>query len=136
MSKLLDFLTENPVDNVTCEFVIGDRFKDKNGSFMKFKARAMTSKEYASYQKQALKVSNKGKSEFDLARYYELIVINQTLDPNFKDAEAISKASCARPEEFLNKVMLAGEIDTLADKIIKASGFNVDVEELREEAKN
>jgi len=138
MSKLQAFLMENAnIDQITEEVPVSARFRDEEGSLLKFKVKAMTGKEYTTYQKQAISYNNKkGKSEFDNAAYYEQIIINHTLDPNFKDAESIKAASVQTPEQFLNRSLLAGEIDTLAGEILRISGFNTDMEELRKEAKN
>lgn len=64
------------------------------------------------------------------------IVINHTVEPNFKDAESIKKMGVMTPEDYLHKVLLPGEIDDLALKIQELSGFNKDFEELVDEAKN
>ena len=59
-----------------------------------------------------------------------------TIEPNFKDADSIKKAGCQSPEQFLYKSLLAGEIAELAQQISALSGFDADMEEMVEEAKN
>ena len=68
--------------------------------------------------------------------FNEQLIINYTVDPNFKDAEVVKKAGCMTPEQLVNKVLLAGEVATLVEEISALSGFDKDLEELREEAKN
>lgn len=139
MSSLQEFLNNNPVDNLTAEVVVSERFRDKNGNILKFKIKAMTNEEFEEIRKAAMRVSfSKGKRslDFDVRRFNELIVINNTVDPNFKDAESIKKLGCVTPEQYLNKVLLAGEIAELAQQIQKLSGFGKDMDELVEEAKN
>ncbi len=139
MSSLQDFLNVNPVDNVTDDVIISDRFKDKDGNVMKFKIKAMTNDEFEEIRKAAASISTKkGKRtiNFDTKRFNELVVINNTLDPNFKDAESIKKLGCITPEQYLNKVLLAGEIVELSQQIQTLSGFELEMDELVEEAKN
>lgn len=136
MSTLQDFLNANPINDLTDEVVVSDRFKDKEGNLLKFKIKAMTNAENSSYRQQAMRINAKKQDvQFDSAKYASQIVINHTLDPNFKDAESIQKLGCATPEQYLNKVLLPGEIDRLAQAIQELSGFK-DMDDLVEEAKN
>lgn len=139
MSSLQEFLNANPIDNLTAEVVVSERFKDNDGNILKFKIRAMTNEEFEEIRKAATSVSfKKGKRavSFDTKHFNELVVINHTIDPNFKDAESIKKLGCISPEQYLNKVLLAGEIVELSQQIQLLSGFEVELDELVEEAKN
>lgn len=132
MSQLMDFLIENPVDNVTDKVVISDRFP--KGSF--FEIRAIGSKEFFELQTNATKFKKGKKVEFDTKRFHEALAINYTVEPNFKNADFIHKAGCQTPEQLLNKVLKVGEISELAQKITSLSGFDQDLEDYVEEAKN
>ena len=90
----------------------------------------------AEYQKMSTKIGKKRKVEFDSKTFNELVVLNHTLVPNFRDAESIKKAGCRTPEQFLYKSLLAGEISELAQEISALSGFDKDMDEEVEEAKN
>jgi hypothetical protein len=136
MSTLQDFLNANPVDNLTDEVVVSARFRDKDGKPLKFKIKAMTNKTFDDLRKRFTRVGKGRKVEFDAAGFNTAVVIEHTLDPNFKDAESIKKLGCTTPEEYLNKVLLAGEMAELANQIQKLSGFDVDMNDLIEEAKN
>jgi hypothetical protein len=106
---------------------------------LKFKIKAMTNDEFEEIRKAAASISTKkGKRSisFDTKRFNELVVINNTIDPNFKDAESIKKLGCITPEQYLNKVLLAGEIVELSQQIQTLSGFELEIDELVEEAKN
>ncbi|XZM32523.1 phage tail assembly chaperone [Clostridium perfringens] len=135
MSKLMDFLINNTVEDLTEEVVISDRFK-VDGEILKFKIKAVTPDEFSDLQKQCTKIGKKGKTNFDSRMFNEQLIVNYTVEPNFKDAEAIKKAGCLTPEQLLNKTLLAGEVVTLVEQISTLSGFDKDLEELREEAKN
>lgn len=136
MSKLQDFLNTNILAGTDKEVLVSDRFKDADGNIMTFKIRIMDNSEYKEYQKLVTKIGKKGKIEVDGSALQEKIVIGQTVDPNFKDAESIKAVGCMTPEQYLSKVLLPGEIVILAGKILEASGFAQDIEELIEEAKN
>lgn len=135
MSKLIDFLVSNPIENLTEEIIISDRFK-VGGEILKFKIKAVPPDEFSDLQKQCTKVGKKGKVNFDSKMFNDQLIINYTVEPNFRDAEAIKKAGCMTPEQFVNKVLLAGEVATLVEEISTLSGFDKDLDSLREDAKN
>lgn len=131
MSNLMQFLIENPVDNLTEEVIVSPRLAK-----FPFKIKGMTGPEFAEYQRMSTKIGKKRKVEFDSKTFNELVVLNHTLEPNFRDAESIKKAGCQTPEQFLYKSLLAGEISELAQEISALSGFDKDMDEEVEEAKN
>lgn len=135
MSKLIDFLVSNPIENLTEEIIISDRFK-VDGEILKFKIKAVSPDEFSDLQKQCTKVGKKGKVNFDSKMFNDQLIVNYTVEPNFRDAEAIKKAECMTPEQFVNKVLLAGEVATLVEEISTLSGFDKDLDSLREDAKN
>ena len=127
----MQFLIDNPVDNLTDEVIVSSRLAK-----FPFKIKGMTGPEFSEYQKLSTKISRHKKVEFDSKTFNELVVLNHTLNPNFRDAESIKKAGCATPEQFLYKSLLAGEINELAQQITALSGFDKDIEDTVEEAKN
>lgn len=131
MSMLLDFLAENPVDGITSQVVVSQRLAK-----FPFTIKAMSGPEFSNYQKRATKYSKSKKVEFDSKLFNEQVVINHTIEPNFRDAEAIKKAGCLTPEQFLYRSLLAGEIAELAEQISALSGFDTDIETVVDEAKN
>lgn len=136
MSTLQDFLNANPVDNITDEVVVSKRFRDAEGNLLKFKIKAMTDFTFDELRKKHTRIGKGRKVEFDAKGFNNDVVIEHTLEPNFKDAESIKKLGCASPSEYLGRVLLAGEITTLVNEIQKLSGFDVDMEDLVEEVKN
>lgn len=134
--SLQDFLNSNPIDGLIEEVVVSKRFVDADGNILKFKIKAMTAPEFEDIRKRSTVIQKKGKVEFNAQRFNNTSVINNTIEPNFKDADSIKKLGCATPEDYLNKVLLPGEIATLSDRIQRLSGFDTDMEELVEEAKN
>lgn len=131
MGALLEFLVDNPVDDVTEEVIVSKRLEK-----FPFKIKAMTGKEFSEYQKLATAIGKKKKISFDSQKFNEQVVLNHVIEPNFRDAESIKAAKCLSPEQFLYRSLLAGEISELSNKISMLSGFDSDIEETIEEAKN
>lgn len=130
-NSLMEFLLENPVDNVTEQVELSQRLKGKL-----FSIRAMTGTEHNEYAKRATRIGKGRKVDFDTSLYNQLVVVNHTINPNFKDAETLKKAGCQTPEQLMNRVLLAGEIAELASRISSLSGFDRDMDDLVVEAKN
>lgn len=140
MSRLQEFLNAHPVRGLTAEVAISDRFRDENGDLLKFKIGVMTSAQFEAYRKQAMTMkvdmgSGQQRLDMDLDRFNKLIVINHTLDPNFKDAASIQALGCQTPEEYIDAVLLPGELAQLSQEIQRLSGFKP-MNELVKEAKN
>jgi len=130
-NSLVEFLMENPVDNLTEQVTVSERLKD-----YPFTIRAMTGPEFQNYQNIATAIGKKNKIRFDSKKYNELVILNHVVTPDFKNAETLRTAGFQRPEDFLYKSLLAGEIAELASKISDLSGFEREEEEAAEEAKN
>lgn len=140
MSLLKDFLLENA--NVTTDAVevpVSKRFTDAKGNLMKFKVRPVTGDEFSDYQKKSTKVEMQGKKKvatMDSKVFNNLVIINHCIDPDFKDVEFIKQLNVQTPEQALQKTLLAGEIVELASRISDISGFDTDINDEIEEAKN
>lgn len=134
--NLQEFLNANPVDNLTEEVSVSPRFKDEAGNPLKFVIKAMTNQEFEDIRKASTEIRKGRKVEFDAQKFNLKMVINHTIIPNFKDAESIKKLGVRTPEEYVERVLLSGEVTTLANKIQALSGFDVSMEDLIDEAKN
>lgn len=135
MSKLQAFLNTNPIDNLTDEVIISERFIDEEGAPLKFKIRAMTMTEYEDIRKRST-VQKKKKVDFNLKHFNMEVIKKFSMDPNFKDKESLDEAGCLTADSYIEKVLLPGEIQELASQIIHLSGFDQDIESLKDEAKN
>ena len=104
-----------------------------------FKIRPLTLEEHKAFQKKASKIKISGKKRevsFDQMEYYIDSVLACCLEPNFNDSSNVKKAGCVTPEMLLSKLLLPGEIITLGSKITDISGFEEDINDDIEEAKN
>jgi hypothetical protein len=131
MSGLLDFLADHPIDDLTEEIVISARLRD-----FKFTIKAMTGQDFDQYSKACRKIGKKGKVDFDAARFNMMVILNHTVEPDFRSVKALDKAKCQTPEDFINKTLMAGEIAELAQAISRLSGFDQDISGLADEVKN
>lgn len=140
MSVLKDFLLENAdVISKEVEVPVSPRFKDKDGNLLKFKIRPMSGDEFGKYQKQCTTLNVMGKKKetsFDSGKFNVLCIVNHCLDPNFKEAELLKGLAVQTPEQAVSKVLLAGEIVELGNQISRISGFDTDINEEIENAKN
>ena len=132
MNALQQFLTENPVDNLTDEINLGGRL----GKFP-FKIKALTGNQYNEYQSICIENPNSPKKrKFNTKKFNELIVINCLSEPNFKDADWLKSAGVMDSAALMYKTLTAGEIATVSQKVLELSGFDRDMDEEIEEAKN
>lgn len=131
MGQLMDFLIDNceAVDEID-EITLSERLKAH-----KFKIKPIDGKEFNKIKASCRKVKKK-EVIFDDTAFNEKIILKGCIEPNFSDTEAIEKAKCKTPGDLINKVLKAGEVTDLANKITKLSGFDEDTDELVEEAKN
>lgn len=134
--SLQEFLNDNPVDNLTDEVPVSRRLKGKDGKPLKFKIKAMNDEEFDEIRKACTVVRKGRKVEFNARKFNMMIIVNHTINPDFKHAESLKKLGCATPEEYVQRVLLAGEVATLVKKIQELSEFDIDMEALVEEAKN
>ena len=130
MGEMIDFLSLPDVGDIVEEVYVSERLG-------KFKVRAMTAEEHGDYMKRARgsKISKKG-IDFDTTKFNLLVAAGQTVEPNFNNAELLKKTNCSLATELIAKKLKAGEIAELCNKICEISGFDSDINEDIEEAKN
>lgn len=61
------------------------------------------------------------------------LIAQATVKPNWADTQLISKFNASGPGEVIKRVLLAGELSMLGDAVMDISGFNLDIEELKNE---
>lgn len=133
---LQEFLNQNIIEGMTKEVPISNRLRDSNGKLFMAKIKTVTQKEIKELRRKHTKINKKGEQEVNSEAFAEELVVENTINPNFKDAESIKKVGCINPYQYLNKVLVSGEVATLQSEILKFSGFREDIDELIEETKN
>ena len=129
MTDLENFLALPDVTELTEEIYVNERLG-------KMVIKPMTQHQFNDYGKRCTSKINKKGADFDSAKFNLLVVAGQTINPDFNNAELLQKAGCATASEFIQRKLLPGEISTIAVKIQSLSGFDNDINEDIEEAKN
>ncbi len=136
MTTLQEFLNQNIVEGMTKKIPVSERIKDKDGKLFEFEIKSVSQRELRDLRTKYTKINKKGKQEIDSEALNEELVIGCTINPNFKDAASIKATGCVTPSQYLNKVLLPGEIDNINKAILEFSGFGKSIDELVEEVKN
>lgn len=140
MGKLLDFIKDNPVDNLTKDiYITHERFKKKDGSQgrAKLTIKAVTQSENEGYIKQAQsKVDKRGRVDFDTTGYQMNLLVNHVIEPDFRSEEVLAALGVNIPREAINKFLLPGEINEIVSEITELSGFGDDPNDEIDEIKN
>ena len=129
MGDLDEFLSLPNVDEIVEEVEV-------RKGLSKFKIKAMSQDEFTNYQNRCRGKIKKSGVNFDVAKFNMLIVTGQTVYPDFNNKAFLDKAKCNTAEEFVTKKLLPGEITKLAGKIQEISGFDTDINDDIDEAKN
>ncbi len=128
-SKLDQFLSLPNVESMSKKIYAGERLGE-------ITIKPMKGKDHKSYQDQCKSsITAKGMT-FDNNKFNALVVAYHTIDPNISNVDFLTKAGYKLPEHFVMDKLLAGEIADISEQICKYSGFNVDINEEVEEAKN
>lgn len=132
MNRLMEFLADNPVSDISREIKLSGRLSD-----FTLKVKVLSGKQYNDYQTLSIEnlTSNKNR-RFNTRRFQELVVVNCLVEPDIKNVEFLKKLNVRTPEEALYKVFLAGEIAQIAEAILQVSGFDEEIEVLEDEVKN
>lgn len=125
MSKLTDFLAGNVVDNLTAEVAVSKRIPGK------FKIKVIGNQEREELSQRATI-----KGVYSATKFARLVILNCVLEPALNDATLMEKVGANTPEEVIEKCLLAGEQEELFKEIVKLSGFDKNINESIETAKN
>lgn len=102
---------------------------------MQVTIRAISYDDYEDIRRGSL-ILKGNQQDFRIGKFNLGLVLAGTVDPDFKDAALLQKAGVATPEDLIKTMLLPGEIEALAQEILKLSGLNTSINELKEEAKN
>lgn len=59
------------------------------------------------------------------------LIATATVSPDWGDARLMSKHKASSPEEVIKRILLAGELAALGDEVLEVSGFNTDLEAVK-----
>lgn len=140
MSTLQAFFAQNTVSDYVEEFVVSDRFKDDKGVPIPWKIRAMTEAENEAIRKSATTMV-KGKNgvkvpETKPEEYLAKLAVESVVFPDLKNADLQTSYGVLGAEELLKKMLFSGEYAALIQKVQSINGFDRDINDMVEEAKN
>lgn len=136
MSTLQEILNLNIVDNIAHYVEVSNRLKDENGQNLKFKIKPILFDDLNRLKKKATYLNKNGQPVIDEAKLNTYCIIESTIEPCFKDLKSMQQLKVNTPEQYLNKVLLAGEIDRLIKEILTISGFVENIQDLVDDIKN
>lgn len=59
------------------------------------------------------------------------LIAAATVSPNWGDAKLLAKFSASSAEEVIKRILLAGELSALGDVVLDLSGFNTELEDVK-----
>lgn len=140
MSDLSAFFANNTAVEITEDVVVSERFKNADGKPVPWKVRSLTEAENEEIRKSATRrVKVKGNQyaqETDQVEYVARLIVTSIAFPNLRDAELQKSYGVLGAEALLRKMLLAGEYSALVQKVTEINGFDRDINELVDEAKN
>lgn len=128
--SFLQFLKENRVDNIRKE-VTFPRLKGYN-----FVIKPISMNEYNDIETSAVVTDKRGRVTVNSGTITEQIIKTALIEPDFTDDSFLRELGANSVMDAIDKVLLAGEISTLRNEIMKLSGLSGDFEEEVTEAKN
>ncbi|MBT2626084.1 phage tail assembly chaperone [Bacillus atrophaeus] len=142
--KVYDLSFFMPGQTIEAEEVkvpISKRFKDKAGNVIPFVFKAITTERIDELEKENTTYKNvKGRGrvkDLDSQRFYARIAVESTIYPDFKSKELREAYKTEDPVEVAKRILsVGGEYANWLNKAIEINGFEDDLEDLEEEAKN
>ncbi|WP_100001180.1 phage tail assembly chaperone [Bacillus velezensis] len=135
------FMPGQTIEAEEVKVPISKRFKDKAGNVIPFVFKAITTERIDELEKENTTYKNvKGRGrvkDLDSQRFYARIAVETTVYPNFKSKELREAYKTEDPVEVAKRILsVGGEYANWLNKAIEINGFEDDLEDLEEEAKN
>lgn len=122
------------------DIVISQRFADDKGKSIPFKIKAIGQSRVEEVMEECTKpVTKKGRlidERLDKNRFVARLVVESTVYPDFKNSELLKSYGAVDPIDLVKEMLLPGEYADLVESVQRINGFDVDFDELVEEAKN
>lgn len=142
MSDFSAFLSENKIKQDNIKFVVSKNFRDKNGNPIEWELRQLSAGEDDDIRRASTRKvksgtrSNTYTQELDTNGYLAKMTAAAVVYPNLNDAALQNSYKVMGAENLLRAMLSAGEYIQLSSKVAEINGFDTDVNELVEEAKN
>jgi len=139
-SNLKGFFKENAIKANGIKYVASERFLGDDKKPIEWEIIPVNSEIAEELKKQAIKrvQVKRGvfQNETDLNKYACLLAVACTIYPNLNDADLQNSYGAMGAEELLKKMLLPGEFAEYMLKVQEICGFDKDMNDLVEEAKN
>lgn len=141
MSGLSAFLSQNAIQVENEKHVISTRFVDGEGNPIPWEIKAIDEVYNEKIRKDCTtqtrdKRTGRNIKETDYNTYLAKLVVECVVFPNLKDAELQQSYGVLGAESLVKKMLTSGEYSELLERVQEVNGFDKDMEELVEEAKN
>lgn len=142
MSNLSAFLVQNVEKTENIKYVVSKRFLDENQKPIEWEVRCVTSSEDEELRRNCTKrvrvpgKKNQFTNETDYNLYLGKLAAACTVYPNLNNAELQSNYGVMGADSLLKAMLLPGEYANYLTKVQEVNGFDIDFDEMVEEAKN
>lgn len=142
MGDLSCFLAQNAIKVENEKYVVSKRFLGADGKPVEWEIKCVTSEEDDKFRKDCTKrVPIPGKKnayvpETDYNQYLGKLAVACTVFPNLNDKVLQDSYHVMGSDALLKTMLLPGEYAEYVAKVQSLNGFDSDMEELAEEAKN
>lgn len=142
MSNLSAFLVQNVEKTENIKYVVSKRFLDEDQKPIEWEVRCVTSSEDEELRRNCTKrvrvpgKKNQFTNETDYNLYLGKLAAACTVYPNLNNAELQSNYGVMGADSLLKAMLLPGEYANYLAKVQEVNGFDIDFDEMVEEAKN
>lgn len=142
MSGLEAFLFENVEQEEIVERAVSKRFRDKEGNPIKWVFKSIDSDRDLELRKECTKrVPVPGKKnmvvpEIDMGLYATKLIVESTVFPDLYNAKLQDSWGVKTPEALVKKMLFPGEFIKAQQIVQEINGYDTDMNELVEQAKN
>lgn len=140
--NLSAFLRQNAIQVANQKVVASKRFVDENGNPIAWEVRGITAKEdealrnSCTMRKQVPGKKNLYQPETDINQYLRKLAVTCTVYPDLNDATLQDSYGVMGAEALITQMLLPGEYAEYMRAIQGICGFDEDMSELVDEAKN
>lgn len=142
MSDFSAFLAQNKVKQENIKFAVSKSFIGADGKPIEWELRPVTADEDEAIRRAATKKtkvpgrSNQYTSEMDANTYLAKLTAASVVFPDLKNAELQNSYKVMGEDALLKAMLTGGEFIALSGKVAEINGFDNDINEVVEEAKN
>lgn len=140
MKDLKFFLKQNTIPVENQEVEVSKRFKDDAGNTVKFEIKSISNEMDDALRKQNTRQVKKAKGvivpELDQQKYFVDLVLKSLVYPDLDDKELQDSWGVMDSRELINAMLLPGEYTVLLQEVQKINGWDLNVEDIKDEVKN